>query len=146
MPKIKRAIAAGAKKQLNKADLSAARVLEELRRIAFLDVADFFDADSHLLDIHQMSKEARACIAGLEVARANLDRTDGKRDEEWLHKIKIVQKTDALEMLAKYFKLLVEQVHVTSDWAQLAARLASARQRVEVVDALPIRRKRLPSA
>jgi len=33
-----------------------------------------------------MTPEARSAIVGIEVARANLDGTDGKKSDEWLHK------------------------------------------------------------
>lgn len=109
LPAIADAVAAGKVKQLATAELTAARVLEEMRRMAFFDVAAFFDADGNLLPLHQIPVEARAAIAGLEVARANLNPADGKRDE-WLHKIKLAPKQHALEMLGKHFGLLVDRV------------------------------------
>ena len=111
-PKIQAALAAKQAQRVEKADLSAARVLEELRRLAFIDPKELFDESGNLLPIHEMSPEARACIAGFEVARSNLDKTDGKRSEEWLHKIKQYDKTKALEMLAKHFKLLTDVVEI----------------------------------
>ena len=105
-PKIAAAVEAGKARQLEKAELSATRVLEELRRIGTFDPADLFDDDGHLLPIKQIPKEARAAIAGLEVAQANLNRTDGKKDDEYLHKIKLANKNHALEVLAKHFKLI----------------------------------------
>lgn len=103
------AVIVGKARQLAAADLSAARVLEEMRRLAFFDVAAFFDEAGNLLPIHQMPVEARAAIAGLEVARANLNPKDGKKDDEWLHKIKLAPKQHALEMLGKHFGLLEEK-------------------------------------
>jgi phage terminase small subunit len=129
-PNVAAAVAEGQRRKLASKELSATRVLEELRRLAFLDVGDLFDADGHLLALNKMPAEARAAIAGLEVARANFDRTDGKRSDEWLHKIKLAPKDRALEMLAKHFKLLTDVVKVEGDWDKLAARLSSARQRV----------------
>jgi len=61
------AIAAGQAKQLERADLSAVRVLEELRRIAFADVRRLFDARSHLKPLHRLTAEEAACIALVEV-------------------------------------------------------------------------------
>lgn len=128
-PDIIKAIATRQEARTVKADLSAARVLEELRRLSFFDVADLFDDNGDLRALKDVPIEARAAIAGLEVARANLDRTDGKRGDEWLTKIKLASKVDALQMLAKHFKLLVERIEVTGDWDKLAARLAAARKR-----------------
>lgn len=122
------AVAKGKAKQLKTADLTAARVLEELRRLAFFDVAEFFDDDGNLLPLQQIPVEARAAIAGMEVARANLDPKDGKKSEEWLHKIKLAPKQASLEMLAKHFALLTEVVRV-DDQDRLLAKLDRGRLR-----------------
>ena len=130
-PDIQRAIQAGTRRHLQSQELSAARVLEELRRLAFLDVADLFDEQGHLKKPKDMPPEARAAIAGLEVARANFDRTDGKRSDEWLHKIKLSPKVNALELQAKHFKLLdraAENEH--GDFEKFVARINRARQRL----------------
>lgn len=103
------AVAEGQAKRLQTAELSAVRVLEEMRRLAFFDVADIFDTDGTLRPIHEIPKEARAAIAGIEVARANFDKTDGKKSDEWLHKVKLASKDRALEMLGKHFGLLEEK-------------------------------------
>lgn len=107
---IAEAVAAGKSRQLHAADLSAARVLEEMRRLAFFDIAEIFDEKGNLRPIRDIPVEARAAIAGIEVVRANLNAADGKRDEDYLHKVKVVQKDRALEMLAKHFGLLAEKV------------------------------------
>lgn len=109
-PDIAAAVVEKQAKQLAKADLTAERVLEELRRLAFFDVAEFFDDSGNLKPVSDIPKEARAAIAGIEVARANLDPKDGKKSEEWLHKIKLAPKQASLEMLAKHFGLLIERV------------------------------------
>jgi phage terminase small subunit len=66
---IAEAIAAGQAKQLERADLSAARVLEELRRIAFFDVRRLFDARGHLKPLHRLTAEEAACIGSFEVVK-----------------------------------------------------------------------------
>jgi serine/threonine-protein kinase len=111
--------------------LSAARVLEELRRVAFLDPARFYYPSGHeragqLMPTAEMDEEVRACIASQKVARANQG-ADGKRNAEWLHELKVHDKLKALEMLGKHLGLFKAVVDVTTDWEGLAARLASAR-------------------
>ena len=65
-------------------------------------------------------------LASVEVVRQNITGRDGK--QEWVHKVKTWNKLQALEMLAKHFKLLLEQVDVNVfDWDKLAARLQRAR-------------------
>jgi hypothetical protein len=86
-------VTAKADARFQKAELSAERVLEELRRIAFLDPREFYFPPGHkragqLKSVHEMSAEVSACISTQKIARANLDKTDGKRNEEWLHELK----------------------------------------------------------
>jgi phage terminase small subunit len=47
-PEIAQAIAAGKAQQLETAELNAARVLEELRRLALVDARSFWDAEGRL--------------------------------------------------------------------------------------------------
>jgi len=151
-PQVKAAIAAKEQRIIQKAELSAERTLEELRRIAFLDPRRFYYPAGHpqagmLKPVTELDEEVAACLAGNEVARANLNPTDGKRDEEWLHKIKYFDKLKALEMLAKHFALLkdIVDVTVTTDWEKLAARIASVRNEPidprQFLGPVPARRK-----
>lgn len=101
------AVAAGKARQLESADLTAARVLEEIRRLSFADLRSLFDEQGNLRPIHTLNAEQAACIASLEVVKKNLTAGDGKMDT--VIKLKVWDKTKALEMLAKHFALLVER-------------------------------------
>lgn len=125
---IEQAVKNGKARQLDRAELSALRVLEELRRLAFFDIAQIFDANGDLLPIHEIPEEARAAIAGIEVVRANLNPSDGKRDDDFLHKVKLTSKDRALEILARHFGLLIERVEVTV--TPIESRLIAARKRL----------------
>ena len=127
--KVAAAIAAGIAVQLAKADLSASRTLEELRRVAFSNIKVFFDQRGHLRGVRELSDADASVLAATKVLKTNLVSGDGRREE--VHEIKLWDKLKALEMLAKYFKLLEEQIHVTADWDKIVARLASARARVK---------------
>lgn len=124
---IAQAIAQGKAKQLQTAELSAARVLEELRRLAFSNVQDLFDGDGNLRPIQSLTPDQAACIASLEVIKKNAEAGDGKVDV--IHKLKVWDKTRTLEMLAKHFALLTEVVRHTGD-ASIVDRLQSARKRL----------------
>ena len=121
------AIAKGVAQHLAKNELTASRTLEELRRVGFSDIGVFFDARGRLRPLHKLTSEERSVLAASKILKTNLVSGDGRREE--VHEIKLWNKLQALEMLAKYFKLLEEQIHVTGDWEKLAQRLASARQR-----------------
>jgi len=95
--KVSAAVSAGKAAQLSAAQLTAARVLEELRRLAFSDVRGLFDEAGNLRPLHELTAEQAAAIAG-----------DGQVDT--IHKVKVWDKTKALESLAKHFGLLTERV------------------------------------
>lgn len=115
---ISAAIAQGKAKQLEKADLSAVRILEELRRLALSDARGLFDVNGNLKPIHELTDEQAASIASVEVVKKNLTTGDGEIDT--VVKVKVWDKPRSLEMLAKHFGLLVEQVNhggvVTVQW------------------------------
>lgn len=105
---IAKAVAEKTQQQLESADLSAVRVLEELRRLSFADIRGLFDADGNLKPLHELTAEQAACIGGFEVIKKNAEAGDGKIDT--VHKIKVIDKTRSLEMLAKHFALLTEKI------------------------------------
>lgn len=113
LPKVAAAVAEGQAKRLDSADLSAVRVLEEIRRLAFADVRLLFDERGNLRPIHTLNAEQSACIASLEVIKKNAEAGDGKIDT--IHKLRVWDKTKSLEMLAKHFALLTEQIQHTGD-------------------------------
>ena len=88
--------------------LSPQRILEELRRIALFDYSACFDSNGKMLPIHQLPPEARACIASVETRRINLESGDGQTDE--VTRVRLVDKTKALDMLAKHLGLLTDKV------------------------------------
>ena len=102
------AISAGKAQQLESAGLSAARVLEVYRRLAFVDLRSFFDEHGNLKPMSQLSAEHGSALAGLEVIIKNAAAGDGVTDT--VHKFKVWDKTRALESLAKHFGLLTERV------------------------------------
>lgn len=122
---ITRAVALGQARQLQTAELTATRTLEEMRRLAFSDVRELFDEQGNLRAIHTLTSEQSACIASLEVIIKNAKAGDGVTDT--VHKIKMWDKTRTLEMLGKHFKILTENIHVTGDG--LIERLIAGRKK-----------------
>lgn len=105
---VQEAVAAAQARHRASDDLSAARVLEEYRRLAFVDLRSFFDEAGNLKPVHELTPEQGAALAGLEVIKKNAAAGDGVVDI--IHKFKVWDKTRALESLAKHFGLLTEQV------------------------------------
>jgi hypothetical protein len=113
--------------------LTADRVLEELRRVAFSNIGEFFDEQGNVKPMHELTDEQRAALAVREVIRTGVNAGGGHVHEGY--KIRLHDKLKALELLAKHFALLtevselrvsglltVEQVGRMSD-EELAARL-----------------------
>lgn len=112
------AVSAGQAKQLGKASLTAVRVLDELSRLALVDMRGFWDECGNLKPIHELSPDQGACLAGVEVIRR-------KNGEDWddVHKIKLWDKPRSLEILARHFGLVKATVDVPG-LQELAASLA----------------------
>lgn len=107
---VRDAVAARQAQQLVTTDLTAARVLEEYRRLAFCDTRQFFTADGNLKPIDKLTPEQGSQLSGIEVIIKNAKAGDGVTDE--IHKIKLWDKTKALDSLAKHFGLLKETLDV----------------------------------
>jgi len=124
------AIAEGKARQLAENELSAVRVLEELRRVAFANIRDYFDPETGEVKAPSaLTAEQGAALAGFEVLIKNAKAGDGVTDT--IHKFKLWDKVHSLELLAKHFELLVETVKVDTTAADARiARLAAARKRV----------------
>lgn len=102
------AVAEQTQAQLSEASLTAARVLEEYRRLAFSDARAFWDDKGNLKPMKDLTAEQGSVLAGFEAVIKNAKAGDGQTDT--VHKIKLWDKTRALESLAKHFGLLTEKL------------------------------------
>lgn len=109
-PEIADAVKAGKATQLTHADLTATRVLEEYRRLAFVDARGFWNEMGCLKPFSELTAEQGAALSGFEAIIKNAKAGDNLTDE--VHKIKLWDKTKALESLAKHFGLLKETVEI----------------------------------
>jgi len=117
---------AGKAKQLDRAELTAARVLQELGRVAFVNGRDYWTADGDAKHPKELTVDEGACLAGFEVLIKNAEAGDGVTDT--VHKFKLWDKVHALEILAKHFRLLVERVEIVDPDGRVK-RLQAARTR-----------------
>jgi phage terminase small subunit len=92
------------------ADITAERVLEELARVAFADIGQCFDAEGKLLPIKQIPEFMRRAIGGFDVVKRKNHARDGDTDE--VEKVRLIDKSRALELLSRYFGMLVERKEV----------------------------------
>ena len=97
-----------ARQRLELAHITPERTLLEIARIAYSDVASFFNADGTIKKPHELDEDQRGTLAGFEACIQNVAPGDGKQD--LIHKFKSHDKVRALEMLAKHFALFTEKV------------------------------------
>lgn len=113
-------------------EVTAARTMLELARVAFGDLRTFFDADGNLKPIPDWTPDQGAQVASFEIIKKNAAAGDGVIDT--VHKFKVWDKVRALEMLAKHFGLLIDKVELSGQvdiigiLQQARARLAKAKR------------------
>lgn len=132
-PAVKRALS----RYAERAELSAVRVLEELRRVAMSDLASYYNVDGSFVPFDHLTQDQRSALASCETIIKNAQAGDGVVDT--VLKIKLHDKLKALELLAKHFHLVDETVKVDTDvrvtvsWQR--PELSEAQQRV--IDVTP---------
>jgi phage terminase small subunit len=107
-PAVAAAVAAAQAKMAVRSDVTAQKVIDELARIAFSDLRGLFDEDGNLKPIKDLTADQAAGLASLEVIKKNAQAGDGIVDT--IHKLRIWDKTKALDLLARHLGLLREDV------------------------------------
>jgi phage terminase small subunit len=96
-----------------KMGITAARVLEEVRRLALSDIRCVFDENGKLRAVADLSEEQAAAISSVEVVTSSIPIGHGEVEIESTHKLKAWDKLRALELLAKHLGLLRDRVELT---------------------------------
>ena len=107
---VERTVRKYVKKQMNLANIGAAEVLLEVKRMGMVDIASFYDEENRMLPVHMIDEDARRAITGLETKELYEweENEEGER-ERVLAGFTVKAKTEkakALEMLMKHFALL----------------------------------------
>lgn len=89
------------------------RVIEEYRRLAFLDVRKAFDVEGNLRPLHELDNDTAAAVAGLEVEDVYEGRGQERRVVGRVRKVKITDKIRALDSLAKHLGMFIERAEIT---------------------------------
>lgn len=128
-PKVQALIAELTKEKFGKLDISAERILQELARLAFIDPAKLFDEAGEIKPIHEIDEDTRRAIAGLDHEKLFEHFAKGQAKHVGATiKIKLADKTRALQLLGQYRKLFTEIVEHTAS-EELAALIAEGRKR-----------------
>lgn len=87
----------------------ARQVIEELTRIAFSDVRKLFDERGNLLDIKSLPNSIASAVSSVEV----IQRESKSGEIEYIKRVRLWNKNDALKSLAKYFDLISDKVEIS---------------------------------
>lgn len=119
-PKVQKAIQDAINRRGRRVSVTQDRVVEELARIAFLDIREFYDADGNLREIHALPETAAAALRGMDVA-IEPGGEDGKAPTR-VRKIRMADKVKALELLGRHMGMFDDRLKVSMD-GDLAVRM-----------------------
>lgn len=96
------------RKAADKLEIKRDRVLKEYARIAFADIRKYYDEGGNLLSPDQLDDDAAAALAGIEVFEEFEMAKGTKKKIGNTKKIKLSNKLQALDSLAKHLGLFEE--------------------------------------
>ncbi len=116
-------------KQGERLEISADRVIKEIAKLAFSDICQLFDSGGLLKDVSSLENDVSATVSSVE----SLEEYDGHGDQKVLigntKKVKLWDKTKALEMLGRHFKLFSDVV-ITRD-GDFLEKMEAAQKRLD---------------
>jgi phage terminase small subunit len=108
-PEIQHAVDAAIKRQQERTQVTADKVLEELAKIGFSDIRGAFDEYGNLKRPESWDDKTAAAISSIEVVTKNL----GDGEVEYIHKIRLWDKKGSLELIGKHFKMFTDKFEGT---------------------------------
>lgn len=106
------AVAAAQQERGAETKITAARVLQEIARLAFFDPRKLLTSDGEPVPIQDLDDDTAAAIAGLETAT---EKERGGEGVTYIRKYKIADKNNALEKLSKHLGLYQLDNHQKTD-------------------------------
>lgn len=128
-PRVKAEIKRRLAPTLKRLEITKERVLEEIARVAFFDPRKFYREDGSLKAVTELDDDTAAALAGMDIEEAYEHFSKGQaKPVGQIKKIKLADKLRALELSARYLKLLTDRVELdVTD--KIVERLAAARRR-----------------
>lgn len=111
--KVASAIAVKQGKRLQKLEISADRVLQELAKLAFYDPRKFFNPDGSAKQINELDDDTAMALAGMDVAEMFEGQGYQKHAYGLMKKFKLVDKGQNLERLGKHLKLFTDKTELS---------------------------------
>jgi len=84
-------------------DITPEKNLRAIANSAYVDVADFYNADGSMKNIHDIPKAARMAIAGIDVEELYEGRGENRRRVGTMKRVRCWDANRAREMIAKIF-------------------------------------------
>lgn len=130
---IEAAIAATKKKQADRLEVKAERVLLELARIAWVDIREAQDDKGNWLPLHEWPENIRRAVSSIEYERMITGiAEDGTHIEKvLLKKVKFWDKPKSNELLGKHLALFVDLKHQHDVGPTLAEIVAASLKKPE---------------
>lgn len=109
-PVIQQAIKTRLQKHTEAVGVTVERVLQELTRMAWVDIGEAFDEQGVLKPIHDIPEDVRRAIVSIEVDE--LWEGTGKDREQVgvTRKVRFADKKGSNELLGKYLKMFIDQI------------------------------------
>jgi phage terminase small subunit len=110
-PDVAAAIAEGLKALAERAGISAARIVEEIGRLAVGNLRDLHNSDGSVIPIHQWPDHIASCVSSVEYGTA--ENTLTGETYSFIKKLHLWSKPEALRLAAQYHRLLTTNVEVS---------------------------------
>ena len=88
-----------------KTGVTPEKVIEGFARGAFFDLADLYDKNGYLKNVHEIPEKARVALAGIEVEELFEGRGESREHIGRVRKVKLSSRHQNLDSLAKHFGL-----------------------------------------
>ena len=94
------------------AEVTVERIARELVRVALFDPRQLFDEEGRPVPINELPEDAARAIAGVDVEALYAQVDGGKAKIGNIRKYRIASKLQALEILAKWKRMLIDRAEV----------------------------------
>lgn len=104
-PEIRDALEVARQELSAKTGVTPEKVIEGFANLAFYDLADCYDENGFLKNIHEIEKKTREALAGIEVEELYEGKGQDRERVGRVRKVKMWSRQQALDSLAKHFGL-----------------------------------------
>jgi len=112
---VQAAIAEEQQKRVKRTEITQDRVLQEVARLAFLDIRKALNEDGTLKRITELDDDTAAALAGLDIFEEFTGKGEDREFVGYTKKIKLADKKGALELLMRHMGMLNDKLKLQGD-------------------------------